>query len=140
MDKLQGQSTSNTCSIAQAAAVAALEGPQEETERMRQAYERRRDMVVSMLNATPGLRCHKPEGAFYAFPDMTGCLGRTTPKGARIESDLDFVLALLSETGVATVQGSAFMFPGHFRISFAADDEALEEACHRIRRFCDSLS
>jgi aspartate aminotransferase len=140
MDKLQGQSTSNTCSIAQAAAVAALEGPQEETERMRQAYERRRDMVVSMLNATPDLRCHRPEGAFYAFPDMTGCLGRTTPKGARIESDLDFVLALLSETGVATVQGSAFMFPGHFRISFAADDEALEEACHRIRRFCDSLS
>jgi aspartate aminotransferase len=140
MDKLQGQSTSNTCSIAQAAAIAALTGPQEETERMRQAYERRRNMVVAMLNATPGLRCHRPEGAFYAFPDMTGCLGRTTPKGARIESDLDFVFALLSEAGVATVQGCAFMFPGHFRISFAAADEALEEACLRIRRFCESLS
>jgi aspartate aminotransferase len=140
MDKLQGQSTSNACSIAQAAAVAALTGPQEETERMRQAFERRRDGVVAMLDATPGLRCHRPEGAFYAFPDMTACLGRTTPGGARIETDADFVFALLSEAGVATVHGAAFMFPGHFRISFAAADEALEEACRRIRRFCEALS
>jgi aspartate aminotransferase len=140
MDKLQGQSTSNACSIAQAAAIAALTGPQEETERMRDAYQRRRDMVVSMLDATPGLRCHKPEGAFYAFADMTGCLGRTTPKGERIGSDLDFVHALLSEQGVATVQGSAFLAPGYFRVSFAAADSALEEACHRIRRFCEALS
>ena len=139
MDKLQGQSTSNTCSIAQAAAVAALAGPQEETERMRQAYQRRRDMVVGMLDATPGLRCHMPEGAFYAFPDMTGCLGRTTAGGTRIGNDWDFAFALLSEAGVATVHGAAFMFPGHFRISFAASDEALREACHRIRRFCDGL-
>jgi len=139
MDKLQGQSTSNTCSIAQAAAIAALTGPQDETERMRQAYERRRNMVVAMLDATPGLRCHMPEGAFYAFPDMTACLGRTTAGGTRIESDWDFVFALLSEVGVATVHGSAFMFPGHFRVSFAASDEVLEEACHRIRRFCEGL-
>jgi aspartate aminotransferase len=139
MDKLQGQSTSNTCSIAQAAAIAALTGPQEETERMRLAYQRRRDMVVEMLNATPGLRCHLPEGAFYAFPDMNGCLGRTTAGGTRIESDLDFVFALLSEAGVATVHGGAFMFPGHFRISFAAADEALKDACQRIRRFCEGL-
>jgi len=139
MDKLQGQSTSNTCSIAQAAAIAALTGPQDETERMRQAYERRRNLVVEMLNATPGLRCHMPEGAFYAFPDMTACLGRTTAGGTRIESDWDFVFALLSEAGVAAVHGSAFMFPGHFRVSFAASDEVLEEACHRIRRFCEGL-
>ncbi|WP_137179788.1 pyridoxal phosphate-dependent aminotransferase [Roseomonas sp. AR75] len=140
MDKLQGQSTSNTCSIAQAAALAALEGPQDETEAMRQAYERRRDLVVGMLDATPGLRCHKPEGAFYAFPDMTACLGKTTPAGARIESDWDFVFALLSEAGVATVHGSAFMFPGHFRVSFAASDAQLGDACARIRRFCESLA
>ena len=139
MDKLQGQSTSNTCSIAQAAAIAALTGPQDETERMRQAYERRRDMVVGMLDATPGLRCHLPEGAFYAFPDMTACLGRSTAAGTRIESDWDFVFALLSEAGVATVHGAAFMFPGHFRISFAAADENLREACNRIRRFCEGL-
>ncbi|HEY8611645.1 MAG TPA: pyridoxal phosphate-dependent aminotransferase [Roseomonas sp.] len=140
MDKLQGQSTSNTCSIAQAAAIAALTGPQGETESMRQAYERRRNMVVGMLNATPGLRCHMPEGAFYAFPDMTACLGRSTPAGTQIGSDWDFVFALLSEGGVATVHGSAFMFPGHFRISFAASDAALEEACRRIRNFCEGLN
>ena len=140
MDKLQSQSTSNACSIAQAAAVAALLGPQEETERMRQAFERRRNLVVPMLDAAPGLRCHMPEGAFYAFPDMTGCLGRTTPAGQRIGSDGDFTLALLSEAGVATVHGSAFMCPGYFRLSFAASDEALEEACGRIARFCQALS
>jgi len=140
MDKLQGQSTSNTCSIAQAAAVAALDGPQEETERMRQAYQRRRDTVVAALNATPGLRCHTPDGAFYAFPDMTGCLGRTIPAGTVIEDDRGFVMALLTEGGVATVHGGAFMFPGHFRISFAASDAALAEACRRIQAFCASLS
>ncbi|NKC31440.1 pyridoxal phosphate-dependent aminotransferase [Falsiroseomonas selenitidurans] len=139
MDKLQGQSTSNTCSIAQAAAIAALDGPQEATEAMRQAYQRRRDRVVAALAATPGLRCHTPEGAFYAFPDMTACLGRTTAGGARIGDDADFVLALLSEAGVATVHGGAFMFPGHFRISFAASDSMLEEACRRIRGFCEGL-
>ena len=139
MDKLQGQSTSNTCSIAQAAAIAALDGPQEATEAMRRAYERRRDLVVAQLDATPHLRCHRPEGAFYAFPDMTGCLGKTTAGGAVIGNDWDFVFALLSETGVATVHGAAFMFPGHFRISFAASDEDLAEACRRIRGFCEGL-
>ncbi len=139
MDKLQGQSTSNACSIAQAAAIAALTGPQEETERMRQAFERRRDLVVGMLGKVPGLRCHLPQGAFYAFPDITDCLDRTTPAGTRITNDWDFVLALLSEAGVATVHGSAFMAPGHFRISFAASDATLEEACRRIHRFCGTL-
>ncbi|PZW51155.1 phosphonoalanine aminotransferase [Humitalea rosea] len=139
MDKLQGQSTSNTCSIAQAAAIAALTGPQEATEEMRLAYLRRRDMVVGMLNATPGLHCHVPEGAFYAFPDMTACIGRTTAGGTLLENDWDFVFALLSENGVATVHGSAFLFPGHFRISFAADDAALAEACRRIATFCAAL-
>jgi aspartate aminotransferase len=96
--------------------------------------------VVAMLDGTPGLRCHRPDGAFYAFPDMTACLGRTTPGGARIGSDEDFIFALLSEAGVATVHGGAFLSPGHFRISFAAADEVLQEACHRIRRFCLALT
>ncbi|NDG50858.1 MAG: aminotransferase class I/II-fold pyridoxal phosphate-dependent enzyme, partial [Rhodospirillales bacterium] len=128
------------CSIAQAAAVAALEGPQDATEAMRQVYEARRNRVVAALNDTPHLRCHLPEGAFYAFPDMTACLGRTTAGGTLIGSDLGFVFALLSEAGVATVHGSAFMFPGHFRISFAAADGMLDDACQRIRRFCEGLS
>jgi aspartate aminotransferase len=139
MAKLQGQSTSNACSVAQAAALAALEGPQAPTEEMRRIYERRRDRVVPLLDATPGLRCHMPDGAFYAFPDMTGCLGRTTPAGTRIGSDEDFVLALLAEAGVAAVHGGAFLYPGHFRLSFAAADHLLEEACARIRRFCEGL-
>ncbi|MDO9500136.1 pyridoxal phosphate-dependent aminotransferase [Falsiroseomonas sp.] len=140
MDKLQGQSTSNTCSIAQAAAVAALEGPQDATEAMRQVYEARRNRVVASLNATPHLRCHMPEGAFYAFPDMTACIGMTTAAGTKITNDWDFVFALLTEQGVATVNGTAFMFPGHFRISFAAADALLEDACLRIHRFCEGLS
>jgi len=140
MDKLQGQSTSNTCSIAQAAAVAALEGPQDATEAMRQVYEARRNRVVASLNATPHLRCHMPEGAFYAFPDMTACIGMTTAAGTKIINDWDFVFALLTEQGVATVNGAAFMFPGHFRISFAAADALLEDACLRIHRFCEGLS
>lgn len=139
MDKLQGQSTASTCSIAQAAAIAALAGPQDATAAMCRAYQRRRDLVVGLLDTMPGLRCHQPDGAFYAFPDMSACLGRTTAGGTRIDSDSDFVLALLTEAGVATVHGGAFMFPGHFRLSFAADDTVLEEACRRIRRFCEGL-
>jgi aspartate aminotransferase len=140
MDKLQSQSTSNTSSISQAAAVEALTGPQESIETMKVAYKRRRDMVVEMLNAAPGLRCHKPEGAFYVFPSMQGCIGKTTKSGKRIETDEDFCLALLEEEGVACVHGAAFMYPGYFRISYATSDEALKDACTRIRRFCESMN
>ncbi|HYZ31980.1 MAG TPA: pyridoxal phosphate-dependent aminotransferase [Crenalkalicoccus sp.] len=139
MDKLQSQSTSNTSSISQAAAVEALSGPQDSVEAMRQVYQRRRDMVVEMLNACPGLHCHKPEGAFYVFPSMQGCIGKTTGGGVRIGSDEGFCAALLEEAGVATVHGAAFMFPGHFRISYATDDATLHEACNRIRRFCEGM-
>ena len=140
MDKLQGQSTSGTSSISQAAAVEALAGPQESIEAMRVVYERRRNMVVDMLNACPGLRCHKPEGAFYVFPDMRGCIGKTTAGGKKIESDEDFTIALLEETGVATVHGAAFLSPGHFRISYATSDAALKEACTRIQSFCAGMA
>ncbi|MBW6400905.1 pyridoxal phosphate-dependent aminotransferase [Roseomonas sp. HJA6] len=139
MDKLQGQSTSGTSSISQAAAVEALAGPQESIEAMRQVYERRRNMVVDMLNAAPGIRCHKPEGAFYVFPDIHGCIGKTTAGGKKIETDEDFTIALLEEAGVATVHGAAFLSPGHFRISYATSDEALKEACTRIQAFCAGM-
>ena len=140
MDKLQSQSTSNPSSVSQAAAVEALNGPQESIEVMRQAYEARRDMVVEMLNKAPGIHCHMPEGAFYVFPAVHGCIGKTSPKGARIATDEDFVIALLDEEGVATVHGAAFMYPGHIRISYATDTESLREACTRIQRFCDGLT
>ncbi|MEO3473416.1 pyridoxal phosphate-dependent aminotransferase [Roseomonas sp. CAU 1739] len=140
MDKLQGQSTSGTSSISQAAAVEALAGPQESIEAMRVVYERRRDMVVDMLNACAGLRCHKPEGAFYVFPDMRGCIGKTTAGGKKIETCEDFTIALLEETGVATVHGAAFLSPGHFRISYATSDAALKEACGRIQKFCAGMA
>ena len=140
MDKLQSQSTSNTSSVSQAAAVEALNGPQDSIGRMVEVYARRRDTVVRMLNEAPGIRCHRPEGAFYAFPDMRGCLRKTTPGGRRIDSDEDFAAALLEEQGVAAVHGAAFLAPGHFRISFATDDASLEEACARIQRFCRALA
>ena len=139
MDKLQSQSTSNTSSVSQAAAVEALTGQQDSIEDMRKVYERRRNMVVDMLNAAPGLRCHKPEGAFYVFPDMRGCMGKTTAGGKKIETDEDFTIALLEETGVATVHGAAFLSPGHFRISYATSDAALSEACTRIQKFCAGM-
>jgi aspartate aminotransferase len=139
MDKLQSQSTSNTSSIGQAAAVEALEGPQDSIETMRAVYKERRDLVVAMLNDAPGITCHKPEGAFYVFPGVHGCIGKTSPAGARITDDEAFVLALLDETGVAAVHGAAFMYPGHFRISYATSTEALREACTRIQRFCAAL-
>ena len=139
MDKLQSQSTSSTSSISQAAAVEALTGPQDSIEAMRQVFERRRDMVVELINAAPGLRCHKPEGAFYVFPDIAGCVGKTTKGGKRIGNDEDFVAALLEEEGVAVVHGSAFLAPGHFRLSYASDDATVREACVRIQRFCAAL-
>jgi len=140
MDKLQGQSTSNTSSISQAAAIEALNGPQDSVAAMGRVFERRRNLVVEMLNKAEGLRCHKPEGAFYVFPSLNACLGKTTAGGRKLETDSDFVEALLEEEGVAAVHGSAFMFPGHFRISYATDDATLIEACTRIQRFCAGLA
>jgi aspartate aminotransferase len=139
MDKLQSQSTSNTSSVSQAAAVAALTGPEDDIAKMVAIYKERRDLVVDMLNAAPGIVCSKPEGAFYVFPSMQGCIGKTTAKGKKIETDEDFVIALLDEEGVAAVHGSAFIYPGYFRISYATSTETLHEACTRIQRFCAAL-
>ncbi len=140
MDKLQSQSTSNTSSISQAAAVEALNGPQDFIPHMVEVYQQRRDLVVEMLNRAPGITCHRPEGAFYVFPSVHGCIGKASPKGVRITDDESFVVALLDEEGVAAVHGSAFLYPGHFRVSYATDTESLREACTRIQRFCAALS
>ncbi len=140
MDKLQSQSTSNTSSVSQAAAVEALSGPQGFIGEMVGVYQARRDLVVSMLNEAPGLHCGTPEGAFYVFPSVHGCIGKTSRGGAAIHDDEGFVAALLEEEGVAAVHGAAFMYPGHFRISYATDTESLREACTRIQRFCRGLA
>ena len=139
MDKLQGQSTSNPSSISQAAAVEALNGSQDFLRAWVSTYQARRDLVVDMLNASDGLHCLRPEGAFYVFPSMHGCIGKKTAAGTRIGNDEDFVVALLKEHGVATVHGAAFMYPGHFRISYATSTPALTEACGRIQTFCAGM-
>jgi aspartate aminotransferase len=139
MDTLQSQSTSSTSSISQAAAVEALDGPQDAIATMVEAYQARRDLVVDALRAIPGLTCHRPEGAFYVFPGLHGCIGKTSAGGARIADDEAFVVALLEEQGVATVHGSAFMYPGHFRVSYATDTDSLRRACARIAAFCAGL-
>ena len=139
MDKLQSQSTSNTSSVSQAAAVEALNGPQEFIGEMVTVYKARRDLVVGMLNQAPGMLCHSPEGAFYVFPSVHGCIGKTSRGGTAITDDESFVTALLEEEGVAAVHGAAFMYPGHLRISYATDTDSLRTACERIQHFCAGL-
>lgn len=139
LTKLQGQSTNNACSIAQAAAYAALSGPQDCIAEMIAEYQKRRDFVVEKLSSVIGLECLRPEGAFYVFVSIKQLLGKSSPKGTFIETDEDFVTALLEETGVAAVHGSAFMMPGYFRVSYATSIELLEEACARIRSFCEEM-
>ncbi|MEZ5879391.1 MAG: pyridoxal phosphate-dependent aminotransferase [Nitratireductor sp.] len=139
MDMIQGQQTSGACSIAQWAAVEALNGPQDFIEERRKIFEERRDLVVSMLNQASGLSCPTPEGAFYVYPSCKGCIGKTAPSGKVIETDEDFVTELLETEGVAVVHGSAFGLGPNFRISYATSTEDLTEACERIQRFCASL-
>ncbi|HAD25758.1 MAG TPA: aspartate aminotransferase [Alphaproteobacteria bacterium] len=140
MAKIMTQSTSNPSSVSQWAAVEALNGTQDFIPERAKVFEERRDLVVSMLNQADGISCPKPEGAFYVYPSCAGCIGKMTTDRLRIESDEDFVKALLAQEGVAVVQGSAFGLAPHFRISYATSTEALTEACTRIQRFCASLS
>lgn len=139
MVNIQGQATAGVSSVGQAAAVAALDGPQELVGERAEAYRRRRDAVVAALNACPGISCHKPEGAFYVFPSVAGCLGKISAGGRRIGTDEDFALALLEEQHVATVHGGSFGMSPYLRISYATDDAALAEACRRIAAFCAAL-
>ncbi len=140
MAKVQSQSTSNPSSVSQAAAVEALNGPQDFIEAHNVAFKARRNLVVDAINICPGLTCQKPEGAFYVYPSCAGAIGKTTPDGKVIETDGDFVTYLLQSEGVAAVQGEAFGLSPYFRISYATSTEALEEACQRIKRACEALA
>ncbi|HUG61705.1 MAG TPA: pyridoxal phosphate-dependent aminotransferase [Methylomirabilota bacterium] len=137
---IQSQSTSNPCTISQWAAVEALNGPQDFIARNNAVFKERRDLVVSMLNQARGLACPTPDGAFYVYPSCADTIGKRTPGGKVLETDEDFVTALLEEEGVAVVQGSAFGLGPNFRISYATATTDLETACERIQRFCGSLS
>ena len=140
MAMIQSQSTSNPCSISQAAAVAALGGPQDFLDEWRVVFQGRRDLLVAMLNQAPGLVCHRPEGAFYVYPNCTGMLGKTTPDGKTVESSEDVAGYLLESEGIAVVHGAAFGLDPYFRISYATSTDVLREACERIRRACTALS
>jgi aspartate aminotransferase len=139
MDMVQGQQTSGACSIAQWAAVEALNGTQDFIPKNKEIFQARRDLVVSMLNQAKGIQCPTPEGAFYVYPSCAGLIGKKTEAGKVIETDEDFVTEMLEAEGVAVVHGSAFGLGPNFRISYATSDELLEEACNRIQRFCASL-
>ena len=140
MRKIQSQSTNNPCSISQWAAVEALNGPQDFLAPNAEMFKRRRDLVVSALDAIEGIDCPVPEGAFYVYPSITGLLGRTSAGGTLIDTDEAFAKALLEETGVAVVFGAAFGLSPNFRISYATSDAALTEACKRITAFCAGLT
>ena len=139
MGKLQSQSTSNPNSIAQWAALEALNGPQDFVHSSKKIFQQRRDLVVSMLNQAKGLSCPMPDGAFYVYPSVKGTLGKTTKKGVQIKTDEDFVVQLLDEEGVAVVHGAAFGLSPFFRLSYATSNAEIEDACRRIQRFCGNL-
>ncbi|ABV92507.1 aminotransferase class I and II [Dinoroseobacter shibae DFL 12 = DSM 16493] len=140
MRKIQSQSTSNPCSISQWAAVEALDGTQDYIPENNKTFKRRRDLVVGMLNDAQGISCPKPEGAFYVYPSIAGCIGKTSAGGTKITDDEAFAKALLEEKGVAVVFGAAFGLSPNFRVSYATSDDALTEACTRIQDFCAGLS
>jgi aspartate aminotransferase len=139
MNNMQGQATGGVSTVGQAATLAALDGPQDLIQSHRDDYQKRRDEVVTMIRAAKGLTCHKPEGAFYVFPNMAGCIGKTSKGGRVIKTDTDFVTALLEEAHVATVQGAAYGMSPYFRISYATDIESIREGCRRIQEFCNDL-
>jgi aspartate aminotransferase len=139
MVNMQGQATAGVSSVGQAAAAAALDGPQDGVAEQIVAYRNRRDMAVEMLNACKGINCHKPEGAFYVFPNVAGCIGKTTAGGRKLATDQDVCMALLEEVHVATVHGAAYGMSPYLRVSTATDDESLAEGCRRIAKFCAGL-
>jgi len=139
ISNVNGQNSGGTSTITQAAVAAVLDGPQDILRERAAIYRKRRDFVVERLSAIEGIRCHKPEGAFYVFPNISELIGRTSKKGRRIENDTDFVLALLDEQHVTTVQGAAYGMSPFLRISYATSMEQLSEACDRIADFCAGL-
>lgn len=139
INKIQSQSTSHAVSFCQAAGVAALNAPMDFLPERNEIFRQRRDRVAALLNEADGITCRVPEGAFYLYPSVAGCIGRKTPDGREIKTDGDFVTLLLETEGVAVVQGEAFGLSPYFRLSYATSTEALTEACARIKRFCASL-
>ena len=139
MVNMQGQATAGISTVGMAAAVAALNGPLDGVRVQNEAYKRRRDIAVAMLNASPGISCHSPEGAFYVFPNVAGCLGKTTAGGRKLNTDEDVCLALLEEHYVATVHGAAYHMSPYLRISTATADDDLIEGLRRIQTFCEGL-
>jgi aspartate aminotransferase len=139
MTVMQGHATAGISTVGQAAAAAALDGPQDGVDVQIAAYKRRRDLAVEMLNAAKGISCHKPEGAFYVFPNVAGCLGKTSAGGRRLNTDEDVCLALLEENYVATVHGAAYHMSPFLRISTATADDDLVEGLRRIQMFCEGL-
>jgi aspartate aminotransferase len=137
--KILSQSSGNPCSISQAAAIAALEGPQELLAERAEIFRQRRDFLATRLNTIAGLSCHKPEGAFYLYPSCAGLIGKTTPDGSKIKDSKDFVKYLLTSHGVAVVPGSAFEYDPYFRLSYATSMETLEQAAQRIETACKAL-
>ncbi|KHQ51641.1 Aspartate aminotransferase A [Mameliella alba] len=140
MTAVQGQVTSGACSIAQAAAVAAVTGDMQHIDDRRDAFRARRDYVVDALNAIPGIDCPVPDGAFYVFPSCAGVLGHKTPDGTVLETDADFCGHVLASAGLAIVPGRAFGLPGHFRLSYAYARSDLEEGCARLQRAVADLT
>ena len=140
MAKIQSQSTTNPSSISQAAAIEALNGPQDFIVERSESFQSRRDFVVKSLNEIKGLSCLNPDGAFYVFPNCSKCLNKKDKKEKLLKTDSDFVESLLENNGVAVVQGSAFGLEGYFRISYATSMQNLENALKRISEFCNSLS
>jgi len=139
MNKIQSQSTTSTSSISMAAAVEALNGSQEFIKDHNEAFVRRRDLVVNLLNNIDGLSCLTPEGAFYVYPSCEGVIGKETPEGKKISNDEDFMNYLLESEGIAGVHGAAFGLSPYFRLSYATSDEILTDACTRIKRACEKL-
>lgn len=130
--KVLSQGAGCPCSVSQAAAVAALEGPQDYLKDWARIYQERRDYLVRRLDAIAGLDCNAPEGAFYRYPSFAGLIGKRTPQGNELTSSVDFVTYLLEQASVAVVPGSAFEYDGNFRLSYAAPLAQLEKACDRI--------
>lgn len=139
MLNLQGQSTGGVSTVGQAAAAAALDGPQSLLRERLASYQERRDLVLGLLEKAPGLRCIKPDGGFFVFANIAGCLGLTTAGGKAINTDEDFVMALLGEKHVALVHGAAYGLSPYVRLSYATDIERLAKGCERIVSFCRGL-
>ena len=139
MNKIQSQSTTSTSSISMAASVEALNGSQDFIDKHNQAFVRRRDLVVNLLNQIDGLSCLTPQGAFYVYPSCAGVIGKQTPEGKKISNDEDFMSYLLESEGIAGVHGAAFGLSPYFRLSYATSDEILKDACARIKRACEQL-